>query len=207
MERWNIGFHLYVSKNILPIIPFFQYSSIPLEEFFNPFPHSLVALAEGTPLAHLKPTLPFASTSIENQTHSRRIHRTRDQIHQSSDTDGGPSPNGQIKDLLRQLRNALQDGAPASEDNPGGKEISKTCLHHLIMNQGENLLDPGFDDFRQGLPGKDARFPAPHAGNFNGFVLPNQGSKGASIFYFDLFRFLHRRPKSHRDIARDMASC
>ncbi len=37
---------------------------------------------------------------------------------------GSPSPNGQIKDLLGQFRNTLQDGASAREDDSGGEQIS-----------------------------------------------------------------------------------
>jgi hypothetical protein len=54
---------------------------IELEKFFNPFPHPAGDLAEDIALAYLKPTLPFLSTSVENQAHSSRIHRTRDQVH------------------------------------------------------------------------------------------------------------------------------
>jgi hypothetical protein len=52
-----------------------------LKEFSNPFPHSMGDLAEDIPLAHLKPTLPFISTTIKNQTYTGCIHWARDQIH------------------------------------------------------------------------------------------------------------------------------
>ena len=82
----------------------FGYSS---KEFSNPLPHPVGHLAKNVLLAHPKSTLYLISTSIQNQTHSGRIHRTVDQIDQAPDADGCPPTNRQIKNLLSQLRNTL----------------------------------------------------------------------------------------------------
>jgi len=108
----------------------------------------------------------------------------------------GSPPNRQIKDLLGQLGHSLQDGASPGEDNPEAIRFPNPRPAHFVLHQREDLFDPGLDDFCQGLPGKNARFPSSDTGDFNGLVLPNHRGQAAAITNLDFLRFFQgvRRP-------------
>jgi hypothetical protein len=112
----GLKFFLYSSfqYSIRPFFPF-------LEKFFYPFLHPAGDLAKDIPFPFLESTLCHISASIENQSHSGRVHGAIDQIDQTTDADWDPPPNRYIKDLLGQIRNSFEEGASACENNPGSQ--------------------------------------------------------------------------------------
>ncbi len=98
---------------------YFPYSPFRvLEEFSDPFPHAMGDLTEDVRFTHFESALYGMLASIQDQTHACGIHGAVHQIDEPTDPDGDPSPDRDIEDLLRQLRETLQDGRSTRQDHP-----------------------------------------------------------------------------------------
>src|SRR5918994_224110 len=105
------------------------------------------------------------------QSHRRCEGRTVDVVREAADANRRPAPDGEIKDLLGDLGQPVEDGAAAGEHDPGIERFFVSRTPDFVPHQVEDLFRARLQDLRQDAPRHDACAPAAHARDFHRFVL------------------------------------
>ena len=125
-------------------------------------------------------------------------------IGQAADAGRTPPPDGQVENLLRDLRYAVEDRAAARQHDSRVQAPLVAGPSDLVPHQVEDFLGARLQNLRQDAPCHHARLAPADARHLHRFVLVDHARKGAAALALDLLRVRHRRAQPDGDIVREV---
>src|SRR5687767_2851934 len=148
----------------------------------------------------------YAAMRVHAESHRGRERRAVHVIGESADAFRRRAPHGEIKNLFRDLRHALEHRAAAREDDAGVELLLVAGAADLVPEQMADLFGPRLQDLRHHAPGHRPRPPAGDARHFHRFVFADDCGKGAAGAALELLGVGDRHAEADGNVVGEMVA-